>query len=102
MSSKTKRIITDTGLVIEGEENTHGNCNHQIIVLQCPNCGEEIEKTIKCPFCGELMRVVSVIDGNAVARPVEPDIVTNEEEEEFGPILPEDEDAPQGLVDLGE
>lgn len=31
-----------------------------VVVLSCPDCGEEIEQVILCPHCGKPMRVIDV------------------------------------------
>lgn len=93
----------NNGLVsVNNTEINDEHIEHHVIILQCPNCGEELEKIIKCPFCGEPMRVVTVVDLDKAENPIEEELETvvdgiNEddipEDDEEGKIKPpENED----------
>lgn len=80
--------IGNNGLVITGNNSntsqpkTNKICDtegHHIVVLQCPGCGEEVEKIYKCPICGEYMKVVSVIDSADIDDDIQKDLATFED-----------------------
>ena len=77
---------------------------HQVVIMQCPNCGEEIEKTIKCPFCGGPMKVVSVISSENSDIPLENMELedANEKHKEIPVVtlFDDDDDDAIGLTDV--
>ncbi|HOU76349.1 MAG TPA: hypothetical protein PK957_04525 [Candidatus Dojkabacteria bacterium] len=74
--------IGNNGLVVTGNtkepdkktSTITASDGHHIIILQCPGCGEEVEKTYKCPICGEHMKVVSVIDSADIDDDIQKDL----------------------------